>query len=109
MYLGCMVDVLDYCLDTKFDFILLFRSSMTNSKQYCDHCGERWRHGHDPCDYKKDPVYIRIYLNGKRISSGRLGDDGTVMEIFPGFYVKHSTVEEWKKKYMVEGAEVSTR
>jgi hypothetical protein len=99
-----MVGVLAYCLGIKFDSILLFRSSMTNSKQYCDHCGERWRHGHDPCDYKKDPVYIRIRLNGKRVSTARLSENGSVFEIFPGFYIPYPNVEEWKKKHMVEGA-----
>jgi len=90
---------------------MLFRNSMTNSKQYCEHCNKRWYYGHDPCDskIKKEPVFIRIHLNGKRISTGRLGDDGSVMEIFPGFYIPYKTVEEWKNKYMVEGAQVNTR
>jgi hypothetical protein len=77
---------------------------MTNSKQYCDHCGVRWYYGHDPCDYKKYPTYIRIRLNGERISTARLNDDGSVFETFPGFYIRYTNVEEWKKKHMVEGA-----
>jgi hypothetical protein len=77
---------------------------MTNSKLYCNKCGERWRPDHDPCRSKTDPVFLRIHLNEKTISIGYLCEDESVRELFPEFYDTYLTIDEWKKKHMIEGA-----
>lgn len=80
---------------------------MTNSKQYCEHCNERW----NPTDHKycrsiyrpaQKSTYLRMFVNGQRISTVRLQSDNTLWEISP-LGTEYKNEEEWRKKYEDKG------
>jgi|UniRef100_A0A6C0KDA3 hypothetical protein len=91
---------------------------MTNSKQYCEYCNKRWNYtDHNDCRSIHRPAqektYLRMFVDGQRISTVRVESDNSLREISPiGNYYKNE--EEWRNKYADKGVleikkEVSTR
>lgn len=78
---------------------------MTNSKQYCDVCGERWSSLHSMCrasERRANDTSIRYSLfdsAGKRLSTVRLQSDKTLFEISPLTATTFKTEAEWKAAY----------
>lgn len=73
---------------------------MTNSKQYCDYCGERYSAAHKDCRSERRPLrnyYRMVVENTNRISSVRENEDGTIHEIFPEMGRQHKNLEAWKE------------
>lgn len=76
---------------------------MTNSKQYCDYCGERWSALHNACAPQRPPYlqykYMRLFKDGKKVSTVRLEENDTLIEIYPERGAVFKTGTEWKEKY----------
>ena len=80
---------------------------MTNSKQYCEYCNQRWNPtDHKDCRMMHRPTrintYLRMFVGSTRISTVRIESDNTLREIAPlGDFYKNE--EEWRKKYEDKG------
>jgi hypothetical protein len=77
-------------------------NKMTNSKQYCNYCGERWSKSHDDCIQKPQrppSTYFRLYEDTELVSTVRVQADKTLMEVRPLTFRIFPTKKEWKEEY----------
>jgi hypothetical protein len=73
---------------------------MTNSKQYCDYCGERWNSTHSSCRPPLTQPKRRLFdAEGNRLSTVREQSDGRLFEISPLTATTFKTETEWKAAY----------
>ncbi len=76
---------------------------MTNSKQYCEYCGERWSYIHTACRPNRRPhphLMRRLFdAAGKRLSTVRVVSDGKLLEISPLTATVFASDAEWKAAY----------
>lgn len=80
---------------------------MTNSKQHCEYCGERWSALHSACrpnrrpQTQSQPRSLRRLFNaaGKRLSTVLVVSDGKLLEISPLTSTVFASDAEWKAAY----------
>ena len=86
---------------------------MTNSKQHCEYCGERWSALHSACrpnrrlpsNPQPHPMRRLFDAAGKRLSTVLVVSDGKLLEISPLTSAVFASDAEWKAAYPT-GSEV---
>lgn len=84
-------------------------AQMTNSKQCCEYCGERWSALHSACRPNRRPQtqtqsqprsLCRLFdATGKRLSTVLAVSDGKLVEISPLTSTVFASDVEWKAAY----------
>lgn len=76
---------------------------MTNSKQHCDYCGERWSALHSACRPHRRPQLRpmrRLFdAAGTRLSTVRVENDRKLFEVSPLTATTFATEAEWRAAY----------